>query len=391
MCAHFPASLRVRSGARAPYSLRRVITGDLDASLAAPVSSAGTWRPAPSGAGGAPGTYATTIAFLLASDCAKDPAGIAAVLAARLRGLDWVAGATVTGGGYLTVTVTAEALGWLAVRVTKAGLGCARSDALAGTALTVPVAVDLASAVTWEEARRDLTATVTGRLAEAAGADIRWTHDAERMDAPHSPHPDTARSATGRPPGPPAPGEPGSAQGRPPGQGPVAEAVAFAGADAVIWVLARLRPQRPARIDARLAAAHDLGNPAYAVRYAHAHAASTLRQAANLGLTRGEAAEFQPRLLDHPSEQALLYELSWLPERVAGAARRRRPDVLARFLEKLAGAYLDCQESCPAAWPVPGEPATSQASGARLWLAEAARTALCAGLGLFGVEAPDWL
>ncbi len=444
-----------------------MITGDLDAALAAPVSSAGTWRPAPPGSGGAPGTYATTIAFLLARGGAKDPAGIAATLAARLRALDWVSDATVTGGGYLTVIVTADALAWLAVRISQAGPGCARSDALAGTALAAPTTMDLVSAATWEEARRRLTATVTGRLAEAAGAKIRWTHSAERIAAPDSPTPDAAGSVVGRPPtpdaagsvvgrpaAPPAPRGTGPAAGRPAGQGPVADAITFAGADAVIWALARLLPQHPARVDAWLAAAHDLGNPAYAVRYAHAHAASTLRQAADLSLGRGEAAEFLPRLLAHPSERALLYELSWLPERVAGAARRRRPDVLARFLEELAGAYLDCQETCPAAWPgavtdgaspgavpgvtwpgavpggtspgavpggtsrdvpagvspvtpqwegspgggsagwpapAPGEPAASQASGARLWLVEAAGTALRAGLGLLGVDAPDRL
>jgi len=180
--------------------------------------------------------------------------------------------------------------------------------------------------------------------------------------------------------------------------GPVAAAVAYAGADAITYALARLPPWGPARVDARLAAAHHLGNPAYAVRYAHAHAASALRQAGDLGLDRGEAAQFQPRLLAHPSEQALLYELSWLPERVAGAARRGRPDVLARYLEGLAGAYFDAQEACPAAWPgmaapgaSPGERAAAQTAAARLWLAAASRTALLAGLGLFGVSAPDRL
>jgi arginyl-tRNA synthetase len=110
---------------------------------------------------------------------------------------------------------------------------------------------------------------------------------------------------------------------------------------------------------------------------------------------------FQPRLLVHPCEQALLYELSWLPERVAGAARRRRPDVFARFLEGLAGAYFGCQETCPAVPPGFGPPGTEppgngppgeRATGtARLWLAAAARTGLRAGLDLLGVGAPDRL
>jgi len=115
-----------------------VITGDLDRALATAISSAGTWRPAPPGTAGAPRTYATTVAFRLASGHADGPAAVAASLAARLRGLDWVETATVTGGGYLVVTVTADALARLAVRITQAGRGCARSSALAGTGLTRP-------------------------------------------------------------------------------------------------------------------------------------------------------------------------------------------------------------------------------------------------------------
>ena len=348
-----------------------MITGDLDRTLATAISSAGTWRPAPPGTAGAPRTYATTVAFRLADD-ANGPADVAARLADRLRRLDWVETAAVTGGGYLVVTVAAGALARLAVRITQAGPGCARSSALAGASLAAPAAADLASAPVWEEARRRVHATVAGRLAEAAGAHVSWQHDAERITAPNPAAPVTA--------------------------GPVAEAVAYAGADAIRYALARLPPGGPARVDARLAAAHHPGNPAYAVRYAHAHAASALRQAGDLGLDRGEAARFQPRLLAHPSQQALLYELSWLPERVTGAARRGRPDVLARYLEGLARAYFDGHEACPAVWPgmtapgaSPGGRAAAPTAAARLWLAAASRTALLTGLGLLGVSAPDRL
>jgi arginyl-tRNA synthetase len=170
----------------------------------------------------------------------------------------------------------------------------------------------------------------------------------------------------------------------------VAEAIAYAGAPAITFALARLAPGEPVRAGLCTAAAeHHQGNPAYAVRYAHAHAASTLRQAADLGLGLGEAAEFAPALLAHPSERCLLEELSWLPERAAGAARRRRPDVLARYLERLAGAYFDCQEACPAMGP--GRAAGGPETVARLWLAAASRTALHAGLDLLGVDAPGRL
>jgi arginyl-tRNA synthetase len=362
-----------------------VITGDLDRALATAIGSAGTWRPAPPGTACEVRTYVTTIAFWLARGHAggpgtDSPAAVGAALAARLSGLDWVEAAAVTGGGYLAATVTAGALARLALRITEAGPACARGTALAGTSLAAPVATDLASAPTWDEARQRVDATVTGRLAEAAGAHVTWEHDTERITAPHPAAPVTEDRVE---------------------EGPVAEAVAYAGGDAITYALARLLPRGPARVDVRLAAAHHLGNPAYAVQYAHAHAASALRQAADLGLSRGEAAEFQPRLLAHPSEQALLNELSWLPERVAGAARRARPDALAHSLEGLARAYFDCQETCPAVRPgmvvpdgtdrSPAGRAAVQAAAARLWLAAAARTALGAGLGLLGVGAPDRL
>jgi DALR anticodon binding domain len=379
-----------------------VITGDLDRALATATGSAGTWRPAPDGTVSAVRTYVTTIAFWLArrhagGHGAGGPAVVAAGLAARLGGLDWVEAAVVTGGGYLAATVTADALASLAVRITEAGPGCARSSALAGTSRAAPVAMDLASAPTWDEARQWVHATVTGRLAAAAGAHVTWEHDAERITAPHPAAPVAASpvlEGAQRAVGP-------EVEGPAPVLGPVAGAVAFAGADAITYALARLLPRGPARVDARRAAAHHLGNPAYAVQYAHAHAASALRQAADLGLSQGEAAEFQPRLLAHPSEQALLNELSWLPERVTGAARRARPDVLAHFLEGLARAYFDCQETCPAVRlgmvvpdgtdRSPAGRAAVQAAAARLWLAAAARTALGAGLGLLGVGAPDRL
>ena len=346
-----------------------MLTGDLDRLLAAEISAlqpppaittAGTWEAAPPG--NAPGTYATPIAFRLADGGLVGRQRIAMTLAAALRRADWVCSATVT-GGYVTVTVTPDALARLAVRIVTAGPGCARSTALAGTTVPAPPDPDLAAAPGWADAWRRLAAHLTGRLAEAAGAFTFPDIHAERHPVV-CPGPDRAT-------------------------GPVADAIDFAGASAIRYTLARNAPGTPARVDPGHAARHRLDMPAYAVRYAHAHAASALRQAADLGLSLGEAVEFGPRLLAHPSEQALLGELSWLPERVAGAARRARPDVVPRYLERLAGAYFDCHEQCPAVGP--GMAAGGPQAVARLWLAAATATALRAGLGLLGVDAPDRL
>ena len=346
---------------------------------------AGTWRPVPAGAGGGPGSYASTIPFRLASQSAGEPAQIAAVLAARLPSLGAAAGicrAAVTGPGYLSVTVSPEALGRLAARISQAGPGCARSAALGATTVTAPAGTILAAAGSWDEAWQRLAAELAGRLASAAGAEVSWT-------------------------GPPD----GSAV---PERGPVAAAEAFAGTDAIRYALSRAVPsgtvssttvssttvssttgpgRRIRAIDPRAAAAQHLGNPFYAVRYAHAHAASILRWSADLGLPAVDAAQFQPRLLAHPREQALLDAMSWLPERVAGAARRGQPHVLAGYLEELTGTYLDWGECCapgqPGAFlPGPGRPAGTPLQQARLMLADAARTVLGTGLELLGVAAP---
>ena len=178
----------------------------------------------------------------------------------------------------------------------------------------------------------------------------------------------------------------------PSGGNPIARAVAFAGADAVRFALARAVPGRPAAIEAAIIARHVPENPAYAVRYAHARAASGVRWAApSPAVTLGERAALRPPPAD-PGELVLLDALSWLPERVAAAARRGRPDEFARYLEELASATI-------AALVGAGHPDSRRAVTDRLptavlakaVLATAAQTGLAAGLGLLGVGAPDRL
>jgi arginyl-tRNA synthetase len=361
-----------------------------------PGLAAGTWRPVPPEAGGGPGSYATTLPFVLARRVAGDPARVAAVLAAALGSMPGESGqvrlsdVSVTGSGYLSLTVTPGALAGLAPRITGAGPGCARSLALHGTRVTAPRDARLASAPDWRDARERLTAEQAGRLAEAAGAEVTWTAPGPGERGAGEPRPGVARPVEA------SRGETGPGEA-----GPVAEAIAYAGEDAVRFALSRLAsgaPRPPGRgPDPRAVAAQHLGNPAYAVRYAHAHAASALRQAADLGLPGPDAERFQPCLLAHPSERVLLDAMSWLPERVAGAARRRQPHVVAAYLEELAGRYLGWQEACPVMGPgsvPPGPPPAGSAPAggeliqARLQLASAARTVLGTGLRLLGINAP---
>lgn len=331
---------------------------------AAQMSAAGTWRPAPAEAGGGPGTYASTLAFALAQLTGGDAAHLAGMLARRLAGRAGIGAASVTGAGYLTVTVTRAALTSLAARIVAAGGGCAASDALAGTTMAAPGHPDLAAAASWAQAWRWSAQEITGRLAARAGAKITVNPPAKRAPPPSA--------------------------GPPPGQSPVAAAIAFAGADAVRYALARTAPGAAGETGGRIPVSGDLDSQFGVVLFAHADAASTLRWAADLGLQRVRGDWAGPGLLAHPRERELLTALSWLPERVAGAARRSRPDELAAFLDVLAEGWLDCRENCPAL-PFGGQAAPRDEAGAsaRLWLADAARTALATGLQLLGVSASD--
>jgi len=326
--------------------------------------------------GPVPGSYASSLPFRLARS-GQDPREVAAALAAELAREPWIAACEVTGRGFLTVTVTHDALAGLAVRIARAGPACAESDALRGRTVPAPGPPGPpVAAPGWSQARAALAGQLTARLAAAAGATLIF--DPERTGFP----------------------APASLAPALPGSGPVADAAGYAGADAVRFALARMPPGSPASRNpvsrstasastasastapqAAIIARHVLANPAYAVRYAHAAAAAVLRWAAALG-TR--PAGFTPRLLAEPGELALLDALSWLPERVAVAARRGRPDEFAGYLEELAARTIDTISTTSFR-------TTSRISSERLWLADAARTGLAAGLGLLGIGAPSRL
>jgi arginyl-tRNA synthetase len=298
---------------------------------------------------GIPGQYGASVALGLGGRPRETARGLAAALASA----PWIEKAEVTGPGYLTVTVTAAALAAVADRVTEAGPGCAESDALAGVTVPAPPPDDPLAAATWEEARAALAARLTARLAAAAGATVADPPDTERERA--------TRDRPGR---------------------EIAAAVAFAGRDAVAFALASAIPGRPVRVKPEIIARHVAGNPAYAVRYAHARAASGVRWA----LASAGETTFPSSGGSLPRETAVLLDaLSWLPERVAVAARRGRPDEFARYLEELASVTVDVLSFVR-------HPGNGGAPGSgRLTLAMAARAGLAAGLGLLEVSAPERL
>jgi arginyl-tRNA synthetase len=125
---------------------------------------------------------------------------------------------------------------------------------------------------------------------------------------------------------------------------------------------------------------------------AHADTGSTLRWAADLHIDKASYAEPVGSVLISQAERRLLNLLSWLPERVASAARRSRPDELPRYLEQVAAAWMTCKQVSPAL-PFGGQATAKDldVASARVLLADAARAVLAAGLTLTGITATDRL
>jgi arginyl-tRNA synthetase len=157
------------------------------------------------------------------------------------------------------------------------------------------------------------------------------------------------------------------------------------GVDASRYALARYSADSPIDLDLDLWTRASNDNPVYYVQYAHARICSILRNAASLGVARGD--DLDPGLLSHEREADLLKALGDFPSVVAAAAELREPHRVARYLEDLAGVYHKFNDSCRVL-PLADEPPTDL-NRARLWLVEASRIVLANGLGLLGVSAPE--
>jgi arginyl-tRNA synthetase len=159
------------------------------------------------------------------------------------------------------------------------------------------------------------------------------------------------------------------------------------GVDAARYALARYSSDSPIDIDVDLWTRSTRDNPVFYVQYVAARTAGVARNAADVGLTRGDAEAFHPELLDQDKENDLLKSLGEYPAVVAAAAELREPHRVARYLEDLAGAYHRFYDTCRI---LPrGDEEITDVHRARLWLNDATRTVIANGLGLLGVRAPE--
>jgi len=158
------------------------------------------------------------------------------------------------------------------------------------------------------------------------------------------------------------------------------------GVDAARYSLIRYPVDSPLTLDLDLLVSRTNDNPVYYVQYAHARISSVLRGAADLGID-WRAADFDPSLLTHDREAALLGSIAEFPRVVASAAELREPHRIARYLEELATAYHKFYDVCRV---LPGADAELEPINiSRLWLCAAARQTLANGLSILGVSAPE--
>ena len=157
------------------------------------------------------------------------------------------------------------------------------------------------------------------------------------------------------------------------------------GADATRFTYLLQSVETPQTFDLELAASKAMENPVFYVQMAHARLRSIQAKAAEAGIEQIDLDEADLSLLVDAREEEVLRRLHQFDDIVAIAARERAPHKVVNWLREFAAAvhgfYHDCY--------VIGEGVDAELTQARLWLVEAARIGLVAGLGLVGVSAPD--
>ncbi|MEU4083256.1 ArgS-related anticodon-binding protein NrtL [Streptomyces aureus] len=195
---------------------------------------------APPGAGGC-GDYATNVALRLAGQAKLPAAGVAEVLRRYLADEPGVAGVTVTGPGFLNITLAGGATAGLVEEVLERGARYGHGDTLAGQVVELRVPYDTRAEIVADTLVR-IVATQGGR------AEVRHSEPVNLRPVPASEDP------------------------------------APLGHDAARWALLHPAPHDRPRISADHLLQRE-SNPLFRVRYAHARTRALRRNAATLGFS----------------------------------------------------------------------------------------------------------
>ena len=166
----------------------------------------------------------------------------------------------------------------------------------------------------------------------------------------------------------------------------LADLLEWIGSDPVRYSLARFPADTPLDLDGEQMRKRSNDNPVFYVQYAHARTCNVARLAGEDGVLRADG--FDPALLSHATEAALLAALGDFPRVVTQAATLREPHRVARYLESLAASFHKWYDECRVR-PVNADEEITDLHRSRLWLNDATRQVLANGLDLLGVTAPE--
>ncbi|MGY2875717.1 arginyl-tRNA synthetase [Marmoricola sp. URHA0025 HA25] len=165
------------------------------------------------------------------------------------------------------------------------------------------------------------------------------------------------------------------------------ELVEEIGVDALRYSLARYPADSPLVLDVAEITKASNDNPVYYVQYGHARTCRMMENAADIGMSLPD--DFDPSLLSHERDRALLRALAEFPRVVAGAAELREPHRIARYLEDTTAIFNRWYDTKECRMLPQGDEPVTPANEARLMLVVASRVVLANGLDLLGVSAPE--
>ncbi|QDH35644.1 arginine--tRNA ligase [Porphyrobacter sp. YT40] len=166
----------------------------------------------------------------------------------------------------------------------------------------------------------------------------------------------------------------------------LADVVEMVGKDVVRFTMLTRKPDAQMDFDFDKVVEASKDNPVFYVQYAHARIRSSLRKAADMGITPSDAA------LDRlgAEELALIARAAQFPREIEAAARAREPHRIAFYLYDLAGdlhSYWNLGNDRPEKRFIVEQDA--ELTAARLFLAAAIGQVIRGGLGVLGVEAVE--
>ena len=149
------------------------------------------------------------------------------------------------------------------------------------------------------------------------------------------------------------------------------------GVDAMRYFFAMRAPSGHLDFDMDLAKEQSSNNPVYYAQYAHARLCSILEQGKDIALDESG------KLLNQPSEMALLKHLADFPNVVNDAAKDKAPYKITNYVHALAELVHAFYNECRVI-----DPNNKELSGSRLALVKASKIVVKNALALVGVSAP---